>query len=500
MSNKKRSVKPQDTVEAKATGAKATDVVASGTGGAAPAGEGINISARSFLIAIGVIFLLMVATYILTLVVPGGEYARTVDAGGHTVIDTEAGFHYVEGGLPFWKWLLSPFLVLGAEGSGTLIAVLIFLLVIGGVFNALSVCGLMNYMLAKIVNRFGDVKYKLMAVLIFFFMAMGSLVGSFEEVIPMAPIVVALAVALGWDTVTGVAMSLLAAGCGFAAGIANPFTIGVAQGLAGLPMFSGVWLRAVSFVLIYALLLWFVRRHARRVERPAEQGRAAIQYISDPRMDKGLKLFAAILGTGLVIVLSSSFITALQDYTMIIVALMFLVAGIVSVLVSGMGLRGLGRAFGKGIVAISPSILMILMASSIKYTMVEGKILDTLLHSAQEMAGGMPKWGVVLFIYAICLVMNFFIASGSAKAFLLIPIIAPLAQIFGISMQLAIVAFAFGDGFSNVIYPTNAGLLITLGLSEVSYGEWFRYSVRFQLLNLMLTAGILLFGLAVGYH
>ncbi len=462
-------------------------------------GDGINIGARSFLIAIGIIFILMVATYVLTLVIPGGEYARVVDESGHSVIDTDAGFHYVEGGIPFWKWLLSPFLVLGAEGSGTIIAVLIFLVVIGGVFNSLTACGMMNYMLGKIVDRFGGVKYKLMAVLIFFFMALGSLVGSFEEVIPMAPIVVALAVALGWDPVTGIGMSLLATGCGFAAGIANPFTIGVAQSLAGLPMFSGMWLRALSFVLIYALLLWFVRQHALRIEKPAKEVAAGIEYTQDERMDKGLKVFAVILGIGIAIVLSSGFIKALQDYTMIIVALMFLSAGIASVLISGAGLRELGRTFLNGMIAIAPSILMILMASSIKYTMVEGKILDTLLFRAADMAGSMSKAEVVLFIYVICLVMNFFISSGSAKAFLLIPIIAPLAQLFGINMQLAIVAFAFGDGFSNVIYPTNAGLLITLGLSDVSYGEWFKYSWKFQALNLVLTSAVLMFGLAVGY-
>ena len=461
--------------------------------------DGINIGVRSFLIAIGIIFILMVATYVMTLVIPGGEYARIVDESGHTVIDTEAGFHYVDGGIPFWKWLLSPFLVLGAEGSGTIIAVLIFLLVIGGVFNSLTACGMMNYMLAKIVDRFGEVRYKLMAVLVFFFMAMGSLVGSFEEVIPMAPIVVALSVALGWDTVTGVAMSLLAAGCGFAAGIANPFTIGVAQSLAGLPMFSGMWLRALSFVLIYVLLLRFIRSHAIRVERPAQEAGTGVSFARDEKKDKGLKVFGIMLGIGIAIVLSSGFITALQDYTMIIVALMFLSAGIAAVLISGAGLKELGRTFLNGIIAIAPSILMILMASSIKYTMVEGKILDTILFRAAGMAGSMSKAGVVLFIYAICLVMNFFISSGSAKAFLLIPIIAPLAQLFGINMQLAIVAFAFGDGFSNVIYPTNAGLLITLGLSDVSYGDWFRYSWKFQALNLVLTSAILMFGLAVGY-
>lgn len=462
--------------------------------------DGLNIGVRSFLIAIGIIFILMVATYVLTLVVPGGEYARIPDASGNMVIDTETGFHYTEGGIPLWKWILSPILVLGAEGSGMIIAIIIFLLVIGGVFNSLTVCGMMNYMLGKIVDRFGSVKYRLMTVLVFFFMALGSLVGSFEEVIPMAPIVVALSVALGWDAVTGVAISLLATGCGFAAGIANPFTIGIAQSLAGLPMFSGMWLRALSFVLIYALLLWFIRTHAKKIERPADSSGSGIEYKQDARMDKGLRVFVIIIGIGILTVLSSGFIKALQDYTMIIVALMFLTAGIAAVLISGTGLKELGRTFLNGMIAIAPSILMILMVSSIKYTMTEAKILDTLLFRAEQMAGGMSKAGVVLFIYAICLVMNFFIASASAKVFLLIPIIAPLAQIFGINMQLAIVAFAYGDGFSNVFYPTNPGLLITLGLSDVSYGEWFRYSWKFQTLNLLLTSAILMFGLAVGYQ
>ena len=331
----------------------------------------LNISARSFLAAIVIIFLLMAATYVLTFLVPGGEYARTVDEAGHTIIDTQAGFMAVEGGLPFWKWLLSPFLVLGAEGSGALIAVIAFLLVIGGVFNALHECGLMSYMLQKLVHRFGGVRYTLMAVLILFFMAMGSLVGSFEEVVPLVPIVTSLAVGLGWDVLTGVAMSLLAAGCGFAAGVANPFTIGVAQTLAGLPMFSGIWLRLVAFVCIYLLLLFFVRFHAKRLpERGTGAGLG--EHVPDPRMDRGLLLFGCILGAGIALVLSSGFIPALRDYTMIIVAVMFLVAGVAATLAADMGVKGLCKSFLAGLIAIAPSVLMILMAASIRYTLVEG--------------------------------------------------------------------------------------------------------------------------------
>ena len=136
---------------------------------------------------------------------------------------------------------------------------------------------------------------------------------------------------------------------------------------------------------------------------------------------------------------------------------------------------------------------------TVKYTLETAKVLDTILYGAVNAAGGLPGWVVVLFIYLIVLVMNFFISSGSAKAFMLIPIIVPLAQLFGISPQLCILAFAFGDGFSNVFYPTNAGLLLTLGFTDVGYASWARWSGKFQALNLILTCGLLLFGFAAGY-
>lgn len=459
---------------------------------------GLNINVKSFITAIVVIFALMVGTYILTMIIPGGEYAYAVDANGNTIIDVN-GYSSVEGGLPFWKWALSPILVLGAEGNGTLIAVIAFLLVIGGIFNSLDKSGLMKYMLDRMVKRFGAVRYRLLAIVTFFFMAMGAMIGSFEEVVPLVPIVVALAVNLGWNSLIGVGMSILAAGCGFAAGVCNPFTIGVAQELAGLPMFSGAWLRVVSFVLIYALLLSFLVFYAKRHERPISQSADIESFTADKRMDKGLVCFVSILGAGILTVLCSGFISALQDYTMIIVAVMFLFAGVVSTLVSGMKGKVLAKTSWQGVTSIFPAVLMILMASSIKYTLEEANILDTILHEAVGFAADMPKWSVILFIYLIVLVMNFFIPSGSAKAFMLIPLIVPMAQIFGLSAQLCVVAFAFGDGFSNVFYPTNPVLLISLGLADVSYSKWVRFSWKFQIPNLILTSAILLFGLAVGY-
>lgn len=433
-----------------------------------------QISARSFVTAIIVIAVLMVLAYIITLVLPGCE-------------------------ISFGRWILSPLLVLGAEGNTTVIAVIAFLLVIGGIFKCLESCGLIAYMLDKIASKFGKTKYKFMAVVMLFFMALGALIGSFEEVVPLVPIVVALSIKLGWDALTGLGMSLLSVGCGFASGVFNPFTVGVAQELAGLPMFSGAGLRAVSFVLIYALLIGFVRSHAKKVDRGIVADTDGKEFTADKNLDLGLRLFGGILGFGIVLVLCSSFITFLQDITLPIVAVMFLLAGLSSSLACRMKWSELGKTMLSGIIDILPAVAMILMASSIKYTLETAGALDVILNKAILIAQTMPKWEVILFIYLIVLVMNFFIASGSAKAFMLIPLIVPLAEVFGISAQLCVMAFAFGDGFSNVFYPTNPVLLISLGLADESYGNWVKYSGLFQLANLVLTSGLLLIGLAVGY-
>lgn len=434
--------------------------------------KGLNVGVKSFITAIIVIFVLMIATYALTFVVPGG-------------------------GIPFWKWALSPILVLGAEDSGSLIAVIVFLLVIGGVFNCLEKCGLMIYMLENITERFGKERYKLLAYVTLFFMAMGSFIGSFEECVPLVPIMIALAIRLGWDALVGVGMSLLAIGCGFAAGVCNPFTVGVAQELAGLPMFSGIWFRLIGFILVYLLLLTFLMRYAKKIEQPLEEKNIFVTA-TDAKMDRGLKCFLYLMGGGILLVLSSVFVTALQDYTMIIVAVTFLAAGLAASKLSGR-IGNLLHTFWNGVVSIFPAVFMILMANSIKYTLVEGNVLDTILQGAIDIAETLPGWAVILFIYLIVLVMNFFISSGSAKVFLLMPLIVPVAEIFGISAQLCVVAYAFGDGFSNVIYPTNPVLLIGLGIGGVDYGKWVKWSLPFQLMNLVLTSSLLLIGYGIGY-
>ena len=460
--------------------------------------KGVRMEKKSFMLSFFFIFLMMVAVYILTLVIPGGQYARVADGNGNMIIDISAGFTEVQGGIPFWKWLASPILVLFAPGSSTLIMVILFLLMIGGLFNALIERGIIRCMLHRIVHRYGRRRYLLMAVLIFFFMFMGAFIGSFEEVIALVPLVVTMAYALGWDRETGLGMSLMAVGCGFASGAANPFTVGIAQTLAGLPMMSGIAFRAVNFLLIYALVLAFVGLHARKIAREPEQLSEEDMKV-DAKTDRGFRVYASLMLVGLLLIMIAGFVPGMSDYSMVILIVTFMGAGISGLLISGMGVKPMLRSFWQGAVAIAPSIILILMASSIRYVMEEGQIMDTLLKYAVNAAGGMSRSVLILFIYLICIVINFFVPSGSAEAILLIPIIVPLGQMFGISAQLCIVAYAFGDGFSNILYPTNPALLVGLGLADMGYGKWVKFSLPFQLLNLLLTGRMLLVGLAIGY-
>ena len=389
----------------------------------------MEASVKSFITAIVVIFVMMILTYALTFMIPGGY-------------------------IPFWKWILSPILVLFAEDAGSLIAIIALLIVLGGVFNSLDKFGILRLLLDKVTMKFGKSRRVLLAVIPLFFMGLGSAAGFFEECVPLVPVVVALAIRLGWDALTGLGMSILAAGCGFAAGVCNPFTVGVAQELAGLPMFSGLWYRAVAFVLIYILLMVFLLVYVKKIEKPMDE-----KMLED-------------MGNGSVRQIAHS---------------------------SGSRLWKLAITFKDGVMSVLPGVLLILMANSIRFTLMEGNILDVILQGAVSMASEMPRWGVILFIYGLVLFLNFFIPSGSAKAFLLMPLIMPTAEAFGISAQLCVMAFAFGDGFSNVFYPTNPVLLISIGLANVSYGTWVKWSGKFQLVNVILTSALLLVGLAIGY-
>lgn len=466
--------------------------------------KSLSISVKSFITSIAIILSIMILAFVFAKVLPAGTFAREiVDGTEKILIDAEHPFGIystVEKDFPFWKFLLSPFLALFSDGGLMIIAIIIFLLVIGGIFEVLFQQGIIDYLLKKVVAKFYNKRFALLAILSFMFMTLASTAGCFEELIPMIPFVVAIMVSFGWDIFTGVACILVSSACGYAAGVINPFGTGVAQSVAGIDAFSGISLRLLTFVILYAILVTFLILHAKKIEKKNGVVKEVNEkFESNKTLDKTLIAFGSVVGVGLLFIISSTFIPALQDYTLYVFALCFLVGGIVASVVSGISASKFFKAFGKGVVSMLPAVLMILLASSIKYILVESSRLDTILKFFIEATDGMSNYVVILFVYLIVLLFELVVPSGSAKAFLLIPLVMPIASVVNIGPNLIILAYIFGDGLANVFYPTNAGLLVALNLAETDYHTFMKTGWKLALMLFVATCLILMFGLSINY-
>ncbi|MEG1548262.1 MAG: hypothetical protein RR232_06910 [Clostridia bacterium] len=474
---------------------------------------GLNISVRTFIGAVALLLILMLAAGILTQVVPQGSFQRVVVDGREQVV---AGSYAQLSGaakLPVWRWLTAPFEVLLSGDSTIAIGIMVFLTLIGGTFYILDKSGVLRYIMSSVIKRYASQKYRMLAVMIFIFMLLGSTVGIFEETITLVPIAVAIAFSMGWDSLVGLGISAFAVAMGFGAGTFNPFTVGVAQNLAEVPMFSGVWLRAAIFALSYVVLVLFISRYARRIE--ADPARSITRKtdelyrdryasgvdesaLSNTHLRLATRIFVAFILVVFAYIVLGFFIKPLADYTLIVMAVMFAAAGLVCGAIAQYG-KTLGRDFLKGMLSVLPAVLLILLAMSVKQIISAGGIMDTILYSLSGSLAGASSYGAALLIFLIVLVFNGFIGSGSAKAFLLIPLIAPLADLSGVTRQTMILAFVLGDGFSNMIYPTNAALLIMLGLTGTSWGKWFRWTWKMQLIMLIMSVAALCLAVGIGY-
>jgi uncharacterized ion transporter superfamily protein YfcC len=218
----------------------------------------------------------------------------------------------------------------------------------------------------------------------------------------------------------------------------------------------------------------------------------------NPRLGRAIGLFLVFFLLILAVLLSGAFVPTISDVALPLVGLLFLIGGIAASLVAGAGGRAVLKAVGQGLLGIAPAIPLILMAASIKHIIAEGGILDTILHSASEPFSQASPFLAALAVYGLALLIEFFVASGSAKAFLLMPILLPLADLVGVTRQVTVLAYTFGDGFSNLAYPTNPVLLICLGLTAVSYVKWLRWSLRLWLWVLLITVAFLGLAVAIG--
>jgi uncharacterized ion transporter superfamily protein YfcC len=324
---------------------------------------------------------------------------------------------------------------------------------------------------------------------------------------------------------------VLATNTGFSTAVFNPFTIGVAHRLSGLPLFSGGGLRIILFLVVYAILAVFLTRHARRVDRcpeaspvfaedQAERAKYAgfnleAMVENNPSMQRAGVFLAAFFLLILAVLVASPFVPILSELALPLTGLLFVAGGVGAGLIAVAGrkapVRDTAKAAWEGFTGIAPAVPLLMMAASVKHIVAAGGILDTILHWATTaftgsgpFAAGGPLAAVGplaagLMIYGLTLVLELFITSGSAKALLLIPILMPLADLVGVNRQIAVSAYCFGDGFSNMAYPTNAALLITLSLTVVPYAKWLKWLLGLWFWIALATIAFLAVAVAIGY-
>lgn len=474
-------------------------------------GKTIQISKKAIIVAVCVIMVLVIGAYILTFVLPRGEYQR--NENGSIIEGTYRENPDLEG-IKFWQFLLSPLMILSPSqpGASMVYSIMLLLIVIGAIFTALDECGILIYMIEAVSNRFKNKKYTLIFVMSFVFMFLGSAVGMFEELIPLVPIAVMLSYAMGWDAFVGLGISVLSACFGFAAGVVNPFNVGISQKLGGIPMFSGMGLRILAFVLSYIVLTTFLYFYAKKIEKNPKKSFVYEEdllrkqefdfdnkvFTPEPNKAKALKWFSAWICVVIAIAIISIFWRkpvffgqSLADLILFITVFVYIIAGIGAVVMCGIKGKKLWKLLGKGALTLLPAVAMILFAGGVRYIIEKGDVMDTILYMAISSIGTKPPMVAVLLIYLVIFIFEIFIPSGTAKAMLIMPIIFNICSAVGIDGQVAVLAMAFADGFSNMLLPTNAGLLLILGMTTVDYPKWFKWVLPINLVLLSITIGIL---------
>ncbi|MBR1850811.1 MAG: YfcC family protein [Bacteroidales bacterium] len=500
-----------------------------------------------------IVFALIVIAAALTWVLPAGEFARhTVEVGGSSREVVDGGsFHFVDRSPQTWQVFSSLF-----NGFVDKADIIVFILMVGGAFwilnnsHAIDVA-VMAFLRRvqrlnnnKLLRRLG-VENIIIALVMVMFSLFGAVFGMSEETIAFVVIFVPLAISMGYDSIVGLCMCYVAAHVGFAGAMLNPFTIGIAQGIAELPIFSGLEYRFVCWVVLTVLAIAFVLWYAAKVKRnptsspvykldeywrqraatevpTAQSARhaTAAPWVLYGAMVAVLIAVAVAYPTTSVTIGQTTFNLVLMPVLAALFALsgalalkrsvhlfiidillftiLYLIAGVlgygwyvmeISALFLAMGIccgiadsqraDDIAKLFLSGCKDILSAALVVGLASGIIFVLRDGHVIDTILYGLTRSLAGTGEVASLGVMYLFQTALNVIMPSGSAKAALTMPIMAQFADLIEVSRQTTVLAFQFGDGFTNMITPTSGVLIGCLGVAKIPYGVWFKWAWKF---------------------
>lgn len=444
-----------------------------------------------------IITCILILVSILTYIIPAGEFSREKNEDGKVVINTEE-FSYIEqSGVSVFE---IPMIVVKSMSKQS--SIIFALLIIGGAFEVVLVSGMFQAYLTKMTKRFASKGIWLIPIITLIFGFLG-VTQAANKFIAFAPVGVLLSLALGYDAIAGVAMVLVGSGVGFSTGILQP-TTAIAQEIAGLPAYSGIGLRIVSFILFYLVSTAFIMNYCKTIKKDptkshvyglelSQNNMADNAYVEVERKHLPIML-TVIVSFGIIIYGSVKY-----EWGMDHMAVVFIWMALIVGLLNKNAPSDIAKTFIKGAKGMLAASLVIGLGAAVAMILDQGKILDTVVNETSGWLMLLPTILRAPGMMVVQMIINVFVTSGSGQAAITMPIMVPLADISGISRQTAVLAFKFGDGFCNYILPHATAVMGYLGVVGVPFDRWFKFIWKLFVIWVILGAAILMFATTINY-
>ncbi len=451
--------------------------------------------------AIVMMLLIIVATVALTYIVPSGAFDRNaqglVKPGTFRLVAKDYAPRDVlaaKKSTTTTAYPASPLAVFtsiqtGMVGAAGLIFMIMF---IGGMFGVLQQTGALNAGIERLLAATRGNIYVLAPVLMLVIAAGGTFLGLISEYLILIPIMVVLAKRLGLDALFGTALITIAAKIGYLTSVTNPMALVVAQPIVGVEVFSGIWFRLLTFVIYLPIGIWFLLRYARRSGFSPAHG-VALLAEALPWRHLAIWLFVALSVAAIV------FGAQELEWDNRELAAMYIFMAVGIGFIGRLSSRDAAGAFLTGMKAMVLPALLVGLAKAVEVILKDALILDTIIHSMARLAEGRPPVIVAQAMVFIQMVVDVFIPSTSGKAAVTMPILGPIGQLAGVSGQVTVQAFLFGNGLTNTITPTSGMLLAYLASGEVGYGQWLKFVLPLVGILAVLSLAAISIAVMIGY-
>lgn len=449
---------------------------------------------HTYVLLIGV----MLVMAILTWIVPAGQFER-IEQGGRTIA-IPGSWHAVDANPQGFFEIINSI----PRGLTDSAAISFFIFLIGGAFTVINETGTVEALIYKLSQKLKGAEILVIPVFLLVFGIAGATLGFSEETIVFIPMGISLALALGFDSVVGMSIIASGAAIGFSAGFMNPFAVGIAQGIAELPTFSGMGLRIALFLVLWVITSLYIMRYALMVKK--DPTKSYVYNKLDPKRDLEKSEFVALekrhvlVGlTFLAGILAIAFGVVEYGWYIQEIGAIFMITGVIAGFVYGYGPSKVADLFVAGAKDMVFAALIVGVARSIVIVMEDGMIIDTIVNVLAGTVEGLPGALAAIAMYAIQIIINFIIPSGSGQAAATMPIMVPLADAVGITRQTAVMAYQLGAGFMDSIMLTSGVLMAQLSIAKIPYNKWVRYLGPLMIIWLLIGVVFLVFAYYTNY-